>query len=172
VPVAVKLVDAGILHKTDIGGVHLGINSAEALDQALDALEAVGAKEFLVEAMAPTGVDLVVGARRDPVFGPTIVLGLGGTAAEILADVAIRTIPLSERAAAAMADDLQARDLLYGYRNGPVLDRSELARIVVRLGNALLANDGIAEIEVNPLRLTAAGLVALDAVVITEEKTK
>jgi acetyltransferase len=172
VPVAVKLVDAGILHKTDIGGVHLGINSAEALDQALDALEAVGAKEFLVEAMAPTGVDLVVGARRDPVFGPTIVLGLGGTAAEILADVAIRTIPLSERAAAAMADDLQARDLLYGYRNGPVLDRSELARIVVRLGNALLANDGIAEIEVNPLRLTAAGLVALDAVVINEEKTK
>jgi acyl-CoA synthetase (NDP forming) len=172
VPVAVKLVDAGILHKTDIGGVHLGINSPEALDQALDALEAVGAKEFLVEAMAPPGVDLVVGARRDPVFGPTIVLGLGGTAAEVLADVAIRTIPLSERAAAAMADDLQARDLLYGYRNGPVLDRSELARIVVRLGNALLANDGIAEIEVNPLRLTIAGLVALDAVVITEEKTK
>jgi acyl-CoA synthetase (NDP forming) len=172
VPVAVKLVDAGILHKTDVGGVHLGINSPAALDQALDALEAVGAKEFLVEAMAPQGVDLVVGARRDPVFGPTIVLGLGGTAAEVLADVAIRTIPLSERAAAAMADDLQARDLLYGFRNGPVLDRSELARIVVRLGNALLANDGIAEIEVNPLRLTNAGLVALDAVVITEEKTK
>jgi acyl-CoA synthetase (NDP forming) len=172
VPVAVKLVDAGILHKTDVGGVHLGINSPAALDQPLDALEAVGAKEFLVEAMAPQGVDLVVGARRDPVFGPTIVLGLGGTAAEVLADVAIRTIPLSERAAAAMADDLQARDLLYGFRNGPVLDRSELARIVLRLGNALLANDGIAEIEVNPLRLTNAGLVALDAVVITEEKTK
>ncbi|HEY8700238.1 MAG TPA: acetate--CoA ligase family protein [Arthrobacter sp.] len=172
VPVAVKLVDAGILHKSDMGGVHLGIASPDSMDEALDSLQAVGAKEFLVEAMATQGVDLVVGARRDPVFGPIIVLGLGGTAAEALADVAIRTVPLSERDAAAMAGDLQARELLNGFRNGPVLDPSELASIVVRLGNALLSNDGIAEIEINPLRLTDDGLIALDAVVITEEKTK
>ena len=171
-PVAVKLVDAEVLHKTDMGGVHLGITSAASLDAALDSLESVGAKEFLVETMASPGVDLVVGARRDPVFGPILVLGLGGTAAEVLADVAIRTVPLNERTAAAMADELQARELLNGFRNGPVLDRSELAGIVVRLGKALLANDGIAEIEINPLRLTADGLVALDAVVITEEKAK
>lgn len=171
-PVAVKLVDAGILHKTDVGGVHLGITSAASLDAALDSLQSVGAKEFLVETMASSGVDLVLGARRDPVFGPIMVLGLGGTAAEVLADVAIRTVPLNERTAAAMADELQARELLNGFRNGPVLDRSELAGIVVRLGNALLANRGIAEIEINPLRLTAHGLVALDAVVITEEKTQ
>lgn len=171
-PVAVKLVDAEILHKTDMGGVHLGITSAVSLDAALDSLQSVGAKEFLVETMASPGVDLVLGARRDPVFGPIMVLGLGGTAAEVLADVAIRTVPLNERTAAAMADELQARELLNGFRNGPVLDRPELAGIVVRLGNALLANDGIAEIEINPLRLTADGLVALDAVVITEEKAK
>lgn len=171
-PVAVKLVDAEILHKTDIGGVHLGITSPASLDAALDSLQTVGAKEFLVETMASPGVDLVLGARRDPVFGPIIVLGLGGTAAEVLADVAIRTVPLNERTAAAMADELQARELLNGFRNGPVLDRSELAGIVVRVGNALLANNGIAEIEINPLRLTADGLVALDAVVITEENTK
>jgi acyl-CoA synthetase (NDP forming) len=171
-PVAVKLVDAGILHKTDVGGVHLGVTSAASLDAALDSLQSVGAKEFLVETMASSGVDLVLGARRDPVFGPIMVLGLGGTAAEVLADVAIRTVPLNERTAAAMADELQARELLNGFRNGPVLDRSELAGIVVRLGNALLANRGIAEIEINPLRLTADGLVALDAVVITEEKAK
>lgn len=171
-PVAVKLVDAEILHKTDVGGVHLGITSQASLDAALDSLQSVGAKEFLVESMASPGVDLVLGARRDPVFGPIMVLGLGGTAAEVLADVAIRTVPLNERTAAAMADELQARELLNGFRNGPVLDRSELAGIVVRLGNALLANHGIAEIEINPLRLTADGLVALDAVVITEEKTQ
>lgn len=173
VPVAVKLVDAGILHKTEIGGVHLGVNSPAALDQALDALEAAGAREFLVEAMAPGGIDLVVGVRRDPVFGPIVVLGLGGIAAEVLADVAIRTVPLSERAAAGMADDLQAKALLNGFRNGPVLDPSQLSRIVMRLGDALLANEAIAEIEINPLRLTSAGLVALDAVVINaEEKSK
>lgn len=171
-PVAVKLVDAEILHKTDVGGVHLGITSQASLDAALDSLQSVGAKEFLVETMASSGVDLVLGARRDPVFGPIMVLGLGGTAAEVLADVAIRTVPLNERTAAAMADELQARELLNGFRNGPVLDRSELAGIVVRLGNALLANRGIAEIEINPLRLAADGLVALDAVVITEEKTQ
>ena len=171
-PVAVKLVDAGILHKTDIGGVHLGITSAESLHDALDSLQAAGATEFLVESMAPHGVDLIVGARRDPVFGPVIVLGLGGTAAEAFADVAIRTVPLSERAAAAMAEDLQAKDLLKGFRNGPVLDPAELAGILVRLGGALLSDDGIAEVEINPLRLTSAGLIALDAVVITaEEKT-
>lgn len=171
-PVAVKLVDAEILHKTDVGGVHLGITSQASLDAALDSLQSVGAKEFLVESMASPGVDLVLGARRDPVFGPIMVLGLGGTAAEVLADVAIRTVPLNERTAAAMADELQARELLNGFRNGPVLDRSELAGIVVSLGNVLLANHGIDEIEINPLRLTADGLVALDAVVITEEKTQ
>lgn len=165
-PVAVKLVDAEVLHKTEIGGVHLGVDSPQSLDRALDALDAVGAHEYLVEAMAATGVDLVVGARRDPVFGPILLLGLGGTAAEVLADIAIRSVPLTQRAAETMPDDLQARDLLYGFRAGPVLDTAQLARVLIDIGGALLSNSEITEIEINPLRLTSAGLVALDAVVI------
>ena len=121
---AVKLLDAAVLHKTEIGGVHLGVNSPEAMDRALDGLEAAGAREFLVEAMAPSGIDLVVGVRRDPVFGPIVVLGLGGTAAEVFADVSIRSAPLSDRAAEGMPGDLQARELLYGFRSGPMLDDS------------------------------------------------
>jgi acetyltransferase len=169
-PVAVKLLDAAVLHKTEIGGVHLGVDSAGSMNVALDGLEAAGAHEFLVEAMAPSGVDLVAGVRRDPVFGPIVVFGLGGTAAEVFADIAIRSAPLSSREAEGMAADLQARDLLYGFRSGPVLDTADLAAILVRLGDALVANDSIAEIEINPLRLTRDGLIALDAVVINVEE--
>jgi acetyltransferase len=169
-PVAVKLLDAAVLHKTEIGGVHLGVNSPEAMDRALDGLEAAGAHEFLIEAMAPSGVDLVVGVRRDPVFGPIAVLGLGGTTAEVFADISIRSAPLSSRVAQGMPCDLQARELLYGFRAGPMLETEELASLLVRLGDALVSNDAIAEIEINPLRLTHEGLVALDAVVINVEE--
>ncbi|KQR63697.1 acyl-CoA synthetase [Arthrobacter sp. Leaf337] len=169
-PVAVKLLDAAVLHKTEIGGVHLGVDSPEAMDRALDGLEAAGAREFLIEAMAPSGVDLVVGVRRDPVFGPIVVLGLGGTAAEVFADISIRSAPLSVRVAEGMPGDLQARDLLYGFRSGPMLETAELAGLLARLGDALVSNDEIAEIEINPLRLTHDGLLALDAVVINVEE--
>jgi acyl-CoA synthetase (NDP forming) len=169
-PVAVKLLDATVLHKTEIGGVHLGIKSPEEMNRALDGLETAGARQFLVEAMAPSGVDLVVGVRRDPVFGPIVVLGLGGTAAEVLADISIRSAPLALRAAEGMPAELQARELLYGFRSGPTLDTAELAGLLVKLGDALVSNTAIAEIEINPLRLTHSGLLALDAVVINVEE--
>jgi acetyltransferase len=166
-PVAVKILDAAILHKTEIGGVHLGVASHAELDQALDRLP--GARRFLVEAMAPPGVDLVLGARRDPVFGPVLLLGLGGTTAEALADVAIRLAPVSLAEAAAMPAELAGRALFAGWRGGPELDTAELARVATGLGDLLVADPGLDEIEVNPLRLTHDGLVALDAVIISKE---
>lgn len=164
-PVAVKIVDAKVLHKTELGGVHLGIDSTKALDDALSALESIGASEFLVERMAPSGLDLVVGARVDPVFGPVVLLGLGGTAAEVLGDVAIRSAPISPSSAALMVDDLAARDLLFGYRGGPTVDVDELGRLIASMGE-IVAAGVVLEIEVNPLRCTMEGSVALDAVVI------
>ncbi|RSM44272.1 CoA-binding protein [Amycolatopsis balhimycina DSM 5908] len=166
-PVAVKILDAAILHKTEVGGVHLGVASHAELDQALDRLP--GARRFLVEAMAPPGVDLVLGARRDPVFGPVLLLGLGGTTVEALADVAIRLAPVSLAEAAAMPGELAGRALLSGWRGGPELDTAELAGVAAGLGDLLVANPGLAEIEVNPLRLTHDGLVALDAVILSKE---
>ncbi|MGV9915262.1 acetate--CoA ligase family protein [Streptomyces tendae] len=169
-PVAVKLLDADVLHKTEIGGVHLGVSTPDALDRALDALEEIGAREFLVEAMAPPGVDLIVGARRDPVFGPVTVLGLGGTTAEALADVSVRAAPLTPAEAESMADDLAGRELLSGWRSGPVADRAELGRVLRVLGDVLASHNWIDEIEINPLRLTHGGLRALDAVLVTAGK--
>ncbi|MER5224557.1 acetate--CoA ligase family protein [Streptomyces flaveus] len=169
-PVAVKVLDATILHKTEIGGVHLGVRTPDELDTALDAIGPD--HRYLVEAMAPAGVDLVLGVRRDPVFGPVVLAGLGGTAAEALADVAIRLAPLSAAEAAGMPDDLAARALLDGWRGGPVLDRAEFGRVTAALAAALAASPDTAEIEINPLRLTADGLIALDAVIVhTADRT-
>ena len=159
-PVAVKLLDAAVLHKTEVGGVRLGVRTAAELDEALDA---IGADTVLVEAMAAPGVDLVVGARRDPVFGPVVVVGLGGTVAEALADVAVRVAPV--RDAAAMVDELAGAALLNGWRGGPVLDRAALAHVVDVLGGLLLDHPELDDVEINPLRVTADGLVALDAVI-------
>jgi acetate---CoA ligase (ADP-forming) len=170
-PVAVKLLDAAVLHKTEAGGVHLGVRTAADLDIALDALESAGATRYLIEAMAPPGIDLIVGARRDPVFGPIVLLGLGGTTAEALADVCVRLAPLPEAEAAAMPDELAGRILLDGWRGGPVLDRAELGHVVAAAGELIAANPHLAEAEINPLRVTPYGLIALDAVIITREVT-
>jgi acetyltransferase len=165
----VKLVDAAVLHKTEIGGVHLGVADETQLEDALVALDRAGAKEYLLEEMAPSGIDLVVGARRDPVFGPVVLLGLGGTAAEALADVALRAAPLSAGATGSMIDELAGKALLRGWRGGPSIDVDQLTHVLAVLGATLTADPGIAEIEINPLRLTADGLVALDAVIVAAD---
>lgn len=168
--VVVKILDVSVLHKTEVGGVHVGVRTAEHLEKVLAALDGVGAQRYLVESMAPEGVELVVGARRDPVFGPIVLVGLGGTTAEALADVAIRVAPVGVADAAAMTGELAGHALLDGWRGGPVLDRDELAAVVTALGDALIATPEWEEIEINPLRLTDGGLVALDAVVVGKQE--
>ncbi|GAB3350428.1 acetate--CoA ligase family protein [Modestobacter lapidis] len=170
-PLAVKLLDAAVTHKSDVGGVHLGIRDATDLDTALDALEAGGARRFLVESMAPAGVDLLVGASRDPVFGPIVLLGLGGVVAEALADVAVAPAPLSAADAAGLADELAGRALLDGFRGGPVADRAALGAVLAALGDLLVQHDRIEAVEINPLRVTADGLLALDAVLTLDDPT-
>jgi len=164
-PVAVKLLDAAVTHKSDVGGVFLGVRDAAGLDRALDALAAAGHRRLLVESMAPPGVDLLAGASRDPVFGPVVLLGLGGVVAEALADVAVALAPLPAAQAAGLADQLAGRALLDGFRGGPVADRAALGTVLARLGRLLAANPGVEAIEINPLRVTHDGLVALDAVI-------
>ncbi len=164
-PLAVKLLDAAVTHKSDVGGVVLGVRDAAALDAALDALEAAGATRFLVESMAPPGPDLIAGATRDPVFGPTVLLGLGGVVAEALADVAVAPAPLTATTAGALADELAGRALLDGFRGGPVADRAVIGAVLAALGDLLTAHPEVDAVEVNPLRVTADGLLALDAVV-------
>jgi acetyltransferase len=165
-PVAVKIVDSAVLHKTDIGGVYLGVADPVQMGSAIAGLESIGASRYLVEQMAGPGVDLVASVRRDPVFGPIAVLAFGGTAAEAVDDVSIGTIPLGPVSVRAMVDSLRTAATLFAWRGGPTLDTDDLARIMAVLGAVLTAHPDLQEIEINPLRLTGDGLVALDAVVI------
>jgi acetate---CoA ligase (ADP-forming) len=105
------------------------------------------------------------------VFGPVVLAGLGGVIAEAIADVAVRLAPLPAAEAAAMPAELAASALLDGWRGGPVLDPASFGRVLASLGDLLAATPHLNEVEVNPLRLTAEGLVALDAVIITKEVT-
>ena len=152
-------------HKSDIGGVHLGVHDRAELDAALDALDRIAARRYLVETMAPPGVDLIAGASRDPVFGPVVLVGLGGTAAEALADVAVAPAPLTPAQARALTGEIAGRALLDGFRGGPVADRGAIGRILAALGDLLVCNPLLEAVEINPLRVTGEGLLALDAVV-------
>ena len=165
-PVAVKTLDATVIHKTDIGGVHLGIHTAAELDDALDALDRISAPAYLIERMAEPGVDLFLGVRRDAVFGPIVVAGVGGTSAEAIGDIAIRSQHITPVGAEAMLDDLASAAVLDGWRGGPVVDRREFARVAVALARFVADHPEVGDVEINPLRLTAQGLIALDAVVL------
>jgi acetate---CoA ligase (ADP-forming) len=169
-PVAVKILDAGIAHKSDIGGVHLGIRDPAGLDAALDALDRAGARRYLIETMASPGVDLIAGASRDPVFGPVVLVGLGGTIAEALGDVAVAPAPLTPAQAAALMEEIAGRALLDGFRGGPVADRDAIGEVLTALGDLLVASPTLETAEINPLRVTAQGLLALDAVVTLRDR--
>lgn len=168
-PVVVKILDASIIHKTEVGGVHLGVRTDDDLDRALDALENIGATRVLVETMAPDGVDLILGATRDAVFGPQVLVGLGGTVAEALDDVAVAPAPLDAFTAGRLLDELAGRALLDGFRGGPVIDRAQVGKILAALGDLLAASPGIESIEINPLRVTSSDMLALDAVVTVHD---
>ena len=165
-PLAVKISDSTVVHKSDSGGVHLGVADLETLERAVASLHDIGASEILLEQMAPSGTDLVVGARRDPVFGPIVLLGVGGIATEIYADVAIASVPNDAATLSRLPDQLAAQELLDGYRGLPSVDRAGLGRICALLGALLVANEHLEDIEINPLRAHAGGLLALDAVII------
>ena len=171
-PLAVKLLDAAVTHKSEVGGVQLGVRDTAGLDAALDALQAAGASRFLIESMAPDGVDLIAGAFRDPVFGPVVLLGLGGVMAEALADVAVAPAPLSVAEAASLADELTGRALLDGFRGGPVADRDALGQVLTALGDLVVQHAHVQAVEINPLRVTGEGLLALDAVITVDKEVR
>jgi acetate---CoA ligase (ADP-forming) len=164
-PLVAKILGVGIQHKTELGGVHLRLGDQSAFEDAIDQLSTIGASSFLIEEMAADGVDLILSARRDPTFGVSVMIGLGGTAAEAVDDVAIRIAPMSRADAVEITDELAAHEVLHGWRGGPVLDRSELAALLLNLAAVLIRYPALSMLEVNPLRVCAHGLVALDAVI-------
>jgi acetyltransferase len=165
-PVVVKALHPDVRHKTEAGGVHLGITDEAALERALAAVDRIEGARYLVEATAPPGPELILGARRDATFGALVALGAGGTGAEALDDAAVRLAPVTPAEAAAMLGELAGAASFRGARGAPAADEVALADAIVSFGELIAARGDIAEIEVNPLRVTARGLIALDALVV------
>ena len=165
-PLAVKLLHAGVAHKSDVGGVHLGVADESSLDRALAEIDRTPGARYLLEEMAPQGPELLLGARRDPVFGPLVVLASGGTAVEADDDVSVRLAPLRRADAAGMLGELGRQSAFRGRRGDPAVCEQELVEAILAFGALIEARDDIAQLEVNPLRVTAGGLLARDALVV------
>jgi acyl-CoA synthetase (NDP forming) len=162
--VVLKLVSPSLLHKTDAGGVVLDVAPAQAASQAarLLALDADATGVF-VERQAPPGIDLIVGARRDPCFGPVVLVGLGGILAELLDDVAVALAPAAPEHVARLLRGLRGAALLEGVRGQSSVDADAIVQVAVALGDLLCGRPDLAEVEINPLRAWPDGVLALDA---------
>jgi len=166
-PVVLKTAVAGIAHKTDVGGVKLGLaNEADVADAWDDFAGRLGPRA-LVAPMASDGAELVLGIVADPQFGPMVVVGAGGILVELIGDAATLVAPAPRREVEEVLSGLKASRLLDGVRGGPALDRAAAVDAVVGLSDlAADLGDLIAEMDVNPLRVLPEGVVALDALVV------
>ena len=178
-PVALKIHSRDILHKTEAGGVALGLRDRAAVQAAVDALAAAaraaqpGARidGYLVQEMV-SGVEAIVGARSDPLYGPMLLVGSGGVLVELAKDATLRLLPVSADEVGAMLDRLKLATLLSGFRGRPAADRAALEATVLALGRFFLDHRArIKDIEINPLMVRPAGegTVAVDVRVLWRE---
>jgi acetyltransferase len=179
-PVVVKIHSPQITHKTDVGGVRLNLTDAAEVRAAFDQIVASARRlrpdaEILgvtVQRMltAVHGVELIAGVKRDPVFGPVIMVGLGGVSAEVLQDRALELPPLNERLARRMLQSLRSWPLLTGYRGRPVVDVERLVETLMRFSYLVADLPEIREIDINPLVATPTEIIALDARVLIDRQ--
>jgi acyl-CoA synthetase (NDP forming) len=158
-----------IEHRTDVGGVVVGLEGTAEVRHAFEDMHGrLGDGGFVLEEMdrRPDVVELIVGARRDPSFGPIVMVGMGGVLAEVYRDVRLGLAPVSDSQARAMLSSLQAFAVLEGWRGRPALDVGAAARVVSAVSRVLAEQSDIAECEINPLRVGVDGAVAVDALVI------
>ncbi|MBU1450015.1 MAG: acetate--CoA ligase family protein [Proteobacteria bacterium] len=164
-PVVLKAVGgADLLHKTEAGGVVLNLGDAEAVLQAAqDMMDQLKPQRLLVMQHIKGGQELILGIKRDPGFGPVVLLGLGGVTAEALGDVSLRLAPVDDAEAGQMMDELKGSALLKGFRGQPPVKRSALLEAIMRL--AILADrmPSIVELDINPLLAGSGGVMAVDA---------
>jgi acyl-CoA synthetase (NDP forming) len=167
-PVVVKI--AAAIHKSDVGGVAVGLGSPQAAADAVTAIRATlteagiagHAAEFLVQEQIRGGVEMIVGVTHDPAFGPLVLAGLGGTTVEVLGDVAVRITPLSNTDVDEMLRSLRSYRLLTGYRQSPPLDVAAFAELLHRVSAMVEDVPEIAELDFNPVFVLQHGAVVAD----------
>jgi len=172
-PVVVKIMSPDILHKSDAGGVKVGLKSAAEVKDAINAMaaspqiKAARIDGYLIEEMAPAGQEIVIGGLRDPYFGPLVMVGLGGIFVEVLRDVSFRICPITRIDAEEMIDELKGAAVLDGARGRKPASRSAIVDALLKVGgdNGLMMThvDDISEADINPMIVSENGAVAVDA---------
>ncbi|MFQ5933266.1 MAG: acetate--CoA ligase family protein [Dehalococcoidia bacterium] len=177
-PVVLKVLSPQVVHKSDIGGVKLGLNSEGEVANAHDEIiSAVKAKEpsatidgVSVQGMARPGIEVIMGMSKDPQFGPVLMFGLGGIMVEVLKDVAFRIVPLNKRDAQEMVREIKGYPILEGYRGQEPASVEMLEEALLKLSAFAEAHSEVREIDLNPVFVYGDGLTAVDARIILEEK--
>jgi len=170
-PVVLKVVSPEVVHKSDLGGVAVGLADGPAAAAAyerivgnvLKAIPGAVIEGILVCRQARAGVEVIVGALQDPVFGPTVMCGLGGVFTEVLQDVSFRVAPLGPLDAREMIQELQGYPVLTGARGTSPVDLEALGRLLVQVADLVHQHPEIVELDLNPVRIFPRGLLALDA---------
>jgi succinyl-CoA synthetase beta subunit len=163
-PVVAKVVSPRVVHKSDVGGVAVGVKDEKALREVFDRFASMeGFSGMLVEQMV-SGVEVIIGAKIDYQFGPVVLLGIGGTGVEIYEDVAIRMAPLSAGDVSSMIGELTGRKLLEGFRGAPPVSLTALTTTLVVFSEVVMvAADRIESIDLNPVMCTADACIIADA---------
>jgi acetate---CoA ligase (ADP-forming) subunit beta len=173
-PVVVKLCGDAVAHKTERGLVRLGVGTADdarvaAAELLAAATAADGVVGVLIAPMVRGTRELIAGLHRDPRFGTTVMLGVGGVLAEAVADVVFRLVPIDRLDAAEMIDDLATQALLGPFRGEPAVDRDRLVDVLVGLSDLAEARPDVASVDLNPLIVAGGEPVAVDALVVFGE---
>ncbi|MGA2109880.1 MAG: acetate--CoA ligase family protein, partial [Syntrophorhabdales bacterium] len=167
-----------LTHKSDVGGVKIGLADRDDVLRAYEEIMASAAEKapdaviegVAVQKMALPGLELVVGMNKDAQFGPVLMFGLGGTLVEILGDVSFRIAPLARRDARAMIREIRAYRLLEGYRGQPPVDVTYIEELLLKVSRLVVDNPEIKEMDINPLVAYAEGATAVDARIILEDQ--
>jgi len=174
-PVVLKALSPDLPHKSEAGVIHLNLKTAAAVGAAFDAIQAQVAAQspaprldgVLVQRMVPPGVEVIVGGRVDPLFGPLVVVGLGGVLVEVVNDTALAPAPIRPAEAETLLRELRAFRLLEGYRGLPKVDLMRLCEIVCRASEFIAdQRDLVSEFDLNPLICTTGAITAVDALIV------
>ncbi len=173
-PAVVKVVSPDIVHKTDVGGVRLGLKTPEEVSRAFHEVTAAARQHMpqarilgvSVQRQAAPGVEVIIGMSKDPQFGPVIMFGLGGILVELFRDVSFRIVPLEPKDARQMIQEIKGLPLLMGYRGQPPADLGALERLILRVSELVEAYPEIEELDLNPIFARPDGAEAVDARIV------
>lgn len=176
-PVVLKIVSPDISHKSDVGGVKLNLKTADEVRAAYEEIVASAKKHVpgariegvAVQHMAPQGTEVIVGMTTDPQFGPVMMFGLGGIMVEVLKDVAFRLVPLEEKDARQMIQEIKGRPILEGVRGQPPADLAALQDTLLKVSKFVEEHPEIRELDLNPVFAYPDGAVAVDARIVISE---